>query len=116
MTAINAMGALVAAIAAFGLSPKPAVSVFDVAVLAAFGLSTICIAFLMFMEGAKHIPAAETGLISSLDVVLGPLWVLLAFGEKPGPTAIVGGALVVGALLWRLAPDIGRGQGASLAE
>jgi drug/metabolite transporter (DMT)-like permease len=116
MTAINAMGALVAAIAAFGLSPRPAVSVFDVTVLAAFGLSTICIAFLMFMEGAKHIPAAETGLISSLDVVLGPLWVLLAFGEKPGPTALIGGALVVGALLWRMAPDIRAARAAGVPD
>jgi drug/metabolite transporter (DMT)-like permease len=116
MTAINAMGSLVAAIVAFGLSPRPALSVYDVSVLAAFGLLTICIAFMMFMEGAKHIPAAETGLISTLDVALGPLWVLLAFGEKPGLTAIIGGVLVVGAFLWRIAPDIGRGQNASLAE
>jgi drug/metabolite transporter (DMT)-like permease len=62
------------------------------------------------MEGAKHIPAAEAGLISMLDVVLGPLWVLLAFGEKPGPMAVVGGALVMAALIWQLAPDIARGR------
>jgi len=43
-----------------------------------------------------------------LDVVLGPLWVFLFFGERPGPLAIVGGALVLGALVWRLAPEIGR--------
>ena len=68
------------------------------------------------MEGAKHIPAAEAGLISMLDVVLGPLWVFLFFGEKPGPLAIVGGALVLGALLWRLAPEIRRPrEGAAVA-
>jgi drug/metabolite transporter (DMT)-like permease len=116
MTAINAMGSLVAAIVAFGLSPRPAVSVYDLSVLAAFGLSTICIAFIMFMEGAKHIPAAETGLVSTLDVVLGPLWVLLAFGEKPGPTALIGGALVVGALLWRMAPDIRAARAAGVPD
>jgi drug/metabolite transporter (DMT)-like permease len=110
MTSINAMGAFVAATAAFGLSSHPKITAFDLAVLAAFGLTTVCIAFLLFMEGAKHIPAAETGLISMLDVVLGPLWVLLAFGEKPGPMAVVGGTLVVGALVWRLAPDIGRNR------
>ena len=80
----------------------PAVTPYDLCVLAAFGLTTMCIAFFLFMEGAKHIPPAEAGLISMLDVVLGPLWVFLAFGEKPGPMAIVGGTLVIGALVWRL--------------
>jgi drug/metabolite transporter (DMT)-like permease len=112
MTAINATGALLAAGFGFSLSPHPAVTAFDLLVLAIFGLTTVCIAFFLFMEGAKHIPAAEAGLISMLDVVLGPLWVLLVFGEKPGPTAIVGGALVIGALIWRLAPEIARDRGA----
>jgi drug/metabolite transporter (DMT)-like permease len=115
MTSINAVGALVAATVAFGVSPHPTVSAYDLCVLAAFGLTTICIAFILFMEGAKHIPAAEAGLISMLDVVLGPLWVFLAFGELPGPMALVGGTLVIGALVWRLAPDIGRGRNRSFA-
>jgi drug/metabolite transporter (DMT)-like permease len=81
------------------------VAPYEIAILAAFGFTTICAAFLLFMEGAKHIPAAEAGLISMLDVVLGPLWVFLGFGERPGMLAIAGGVLVIGALLWRLAPD-----------
>ncbi len=107
MTSINAMGALIATAVGFTFSPHPPVTLFDLAVLAVFGLTTVCVAFMLFMEGAKHIPAAEAGLISMLDVVLGPLWVFLAFGERPGPLALVGGALVMGALVWRLAPDLG---------
>jgi drug/metabolite transporter (DMT)-like permease len=116
MTSINAFGAVMAAALGLGLSPHPAVTPFDLAVLAMFGLTTICVAFILFMEGAKHIPAAEAGLISMLDVVLGPLWVFLAFGERPGPAAMVGGALVMGALVWRLAPDIGRARGGALVQ
>lgn len=116
MTSINAMGAFMAAAVGFGFSPRPAVTPFDLAVLAIFGLATICVAFTLFMEGAKHIPAAEAGLISMLDVVLGPLWVLLVFGERPGPLAIVGGTLVMGALIWRLAPDIGRARNGPLVR
>jgi drug/metabolite transporter (DMT)-like permease len=108
MTSINAMGAFLAAAVAFGFSPHPALTPYDLGVLAVFGLATVCVAFILFMEGAKHIPAAEAGLISMLDVVLGPLWVLLAFGEKPGALAIVGGALVLGALIWRMAPELRR--------
>ena len=40
------------------------------------------------MEGAKFIPSAEAGLISLLDVVLGPVWVFIAFGENPGLATI----------------------------
>jgi drug/metabolite transporter (DMT)-like permease len=108
MTSINGLGAFTAAAFAFCLSPRPALTPFDLAVLAVFGLATVCIAFILIMEGAKYIPAAETGLISMLDVVLGPFWVFLFFGERPGPLAFVGGALVLGALIWQLAPEIGR--------
>jgi drug/metabolite transporter (DMT)-like permease len=117
MTSINAMGAVVTALVGFSFSPAhPGVTAYDLCVLAAFGATTLCIAFLLFMEGAKYIPPAEAGLIAMLDVVLGPLWVLLAFGEQPGPMAIVGGALVLGALVWRLAPEIGGGRNRSLAD
>jgi drug/metabolite transporter (DMT)-like permease len=107
MTSINALGALTAAGFGFCLSPHPALSGYDLSVLATFGLTTVCVAFLLFMEGAKHIPAAEAGLITMLEVVLGPLWVLVAFGEWPSPLSMVGGALVMAALIWRLAPEIG---------
>ena len=71
-----------------------------------YGLTTIGLAFVLFMEGAKRIPSAEAGLISLLDVVLGPVWVFLAFGENPGAMTVLGGAIVLGAALWRMAPDL----------
>ncbi len=74
-----------------------------------FGLTTIGLAFVLFMEGAKLIPSAEAGLISLLDVVLGPIWVFVAFGENPGATTLLGGAIVLAAALWRMAPDL-RGE------
>jgi drug/metabolite transporter (DMT)-like permease len=113
MTSINVVGALLAGAVGFGLSPRPPLSAFDIAMLAAFGLASICLAFTLFMAGARHIPAAEAGLISMFDVALGPLWVFLAFGERPAPSALAGGALVFGALIWRLAPDLGRVRRAS---
>ena len=77
-------------------------------VLFVFGLTTIGLAFVLFMEGAKRIPSAEAGLISLLDVVLGPFWVFLAFGENPGAATVLGGAIVLAAALWRMAPDLAR--------
>ena len=105
LTSINALGALVSAIAAFSLAPPERVEMPDLFTLAVFGLTTICVAFLMFMKGAKNIPAAESALISVAEVVLGPLWVFFVFGENPGLPAIVGGALVLIAVGWRMAPE-----------
>ena len=39
---------------------------------------------------------------------MGPLWVLLAFGETPDFTTLIGGAFVVMAAVWRLAPELRR--------
>lgn len=108
MTSINATGALVASAFAFHFSPLPPISAYDIAILFLFGLTTICVAFVTFMEGAKRIPAAEAGLISMLDVVIGPLWVFLGFGENPGLPAVIGGVIVVAAVLWRVAPELSR--------
>jgi drug/metabolite transporter (DMT)-like permease len=106
--AVNAIGALGSGL--FGLlnSPHPPVDLYDFAVLFVFGLTTIGLAFVLFMEGAKFIPSAEAGLVSLLDVVLGPVWVFLAFGENPGAATILGGAIVLAAALWRMAPDLQR--------
>ncbi len=108
MIAVNAIGALGSGL--FGLinSPHPPLGVYDLAVLFVFGLTTIGLSFVLFMEGAKLIPSAEAGLISLLDVVLAPIWVFLAFGENPGAATLIGGTIVLGAALWRMTPDLRR--------
>jgi drug/metabolite transporter (DMT)-like permease len=45
-----------------------------------------------------RLTAAEIGLLSLLEVVFGPLWVWLAWGEHPGPAALSGGLVVLAAL------------------
>ncbi len=104
--AVNAVGALGSGLVGFALSPRPPLGIADLGVLFLFGLTTIGLAFVLFMEGAKRIPSAEAGLISLLDVVLGPVWVFVAFGENPGAMTLIGGAIVLGAALWRMAPDL----------
>ena len=107
--AVNAIGALGSGLIGLINSPHPPVGLYDFGVLFVFGLTTIGLAFVVFMEGAKFIPSAEAGLISLLDVVLGPIWVFLAFGENPGAATALGGAIVLAAAVWRIAPDL-RGE------
>ncbi|MFT8719257.1 DMT family transporter [Acetobacter sp.] len=67
----------------------------ELCMLAAFGVLTQAFCFLLFLLGSRYIPPSEAGLITLLDVVLGPFWVWLAFGEQPEGVAILGGAMVL---------------------
>jgi drug/metabolite transporter (DMT)-like permease len=58
--------------------------------------------------GARLIPAAQVALISLLEVVLGPLWVWFAYGEVPATATLVGGAVVVGAVVLQVTDRAGR--------
>jgi drug/metabolite transporter (DMT)-like permease len=71
----------------------------DVAWLAALGIGQIGIGFALFTVGARLIPAAQVGLITLLEVVLGPVWVWLALDERPSTLTLVGGAIVIVALV-----------------
>lgn len=107
MAPINALGGLLCAALAWpfaGVQGLP--SLHDLIILAAFGAITTGLAYLLFLTGSRRMPSSEAGLIALLDVVMGPTWVWLAFGEVPGPLAIVGGALVLGALVWYLARGV----------
>jgi len=71
----------------------------DVAALAALGALQIGLGLVFLTIGARLIPAAQVALISLLEVVLGPLWVWLAIDERPTAATLVGGAVVVVAVV-----------------
>jgi drug/metabolite transporter (DMT)-like permease len=71
----------------------------DVFWLAALGIGQIGLGFALVTVGARLIPAAQVGLITLLEVVLGPLWVWLALNERPSSLTLVGGAIVIVAIV-----------------
>ncbi|HEX6020764.1 MAG TPA: DMT family transporter [Solirubrobacter sp.] len=71
----------------------------DVGWLAALGIGQIGLGFALLTVGARLIPAAQVGLITLLEVVLGPLWVWLALDERPSALTLVGGAIVIAAIV-----------------
>ena len=60
------------------------------------GLPSILIALAI-----KKLTAVEAVLIQSLEPILNPVWVVLVIGEMPTPLALLGGAIVVGAITIR---------------
>jgi drug/metabolite transporter (DMT)-like permease len=71
----------------------------DVAWLGALGIGQIGLGFALLTVGARLIPAAQVGLITLLEVVLGPVWVWLALDERPSTLTLVGGAIVIVAIV-----------------
>ena len=73
----------------------------DLLALGLLGGGQIGLGLVLFTIGARLIPAAQVGLITLLEVVLGPLWVWLALSERPGSITLVGGAIVVAAIVYQ---------------
>lgn len=71
----------------------------DVLILATLGICQIGLGFAFLTIGARLIPAGEVALITLLEIVLGPLWVWLFLAERPSTSTLVGGAVVLGAVL-----------------
>jgi drug/metabolite transporter (DMT)-like permease len=71
----------------------------DIGWLASLGIGQIGLGFALLTVGARLIPAAQVGLITLLEVVLGPLWVWLALDERPSTLTLLGGAIVIVAIV-----------------
>jgi drug/metabolite transporter (DMT)-like permease len=75
------------------------VSVHDLVLLVLLGMGQIGLGLVFLVAGARLIPAAEVALITLLEIVLAPLWAWIAVSEVPATTTLVGGAVVVGAVV-----------------
>ncbi|MGH2875150.1 MAG: DMT family transporter [Solirubrobacteraceae bacterium] len=78
--------------------------------LALLGAGQIGAGLVFLTIGARLIPAAQVALISLLEIVLGPLWVWLAVGERPGATTLIGGAIVVAAVFLQVGGRAGAAE------
>ena len=71
-------------------------------VISLYGFVSIVFAFLLFLRGARQIPAAMSGLILTLDIVLSPYWVWIFFDERVDLLTFVGGVIVLVAVAGHL--------------
>jgi drug/metabolite transporter (DMT)-like permease len=67
--------------------------------LVLLGTLQLGVSYLLYSWALAHVTALEAVLITVLEPLLNPLWVGLALGEMPSASAVVGGGIVVGAIL-----------------
>ena len=66
------------------------------------GFGQLGLGFVLFLYGQKYLPAIESSLIAMLEPLLNPVWVFLGYGENPGYWAVIGGLIIIAALVFRL--------------
>jgi len=95
--AISCSGVLTALLILPLASPL-SISQSDLGYLLIMGIYMLPVGSALMFIGPRYIPAPEVGLLLLLESVLGPVWVWLALGEKPGIYTLVGGAIVISTL------------------
>jgi len=99
MVPANCLAALLACAFAASQASGFAVSGRDMGFLFAFGVLNLGVGLAFFAMGARLVPAAIAALLGTFEPILGPIWVWLVHSEVPSVRTIVGGAVVVTALL-----------------
>lgn len=62
------------------------------------GLFQLGFSYIFYTLAIKKVTALEAILITVLEPILNPIWVFLLLGEAPGPWALAGGVVVLGAV------------------
>lgn len=84
------------------------VSAADLLYLAGFGAFQLAGGMVLFTYGVRLIPAAESALLSIIETIAAPIWVLVFFSETPGLQTVIGGAIVLGTILVYTSLDLRR--------
>jgi drug/metabolite transporter (DMT)-like permease len=71
----------------------------DIALLAFLGVFQLALPCLLLVLASRVLLAPEIALIGLLEVILGPLWAWLGAGEVPARSTVMGGAIVLTALI-----------------
>lgn len=91
---------------AFFLGDPFALTIGQISWLAVFGIVTQGGGLGIYTMGARRLPSAQAALLSASEVPLSPLWVWVFFAEVPARETFIGGALVLGAILWNIGAEL----------
>src|SRR5947209_354989 len=116
MAPATCLSQLLLVLVALPFADAASISRHDLLYLVLLGAVQMGVGLALFTVGARLIAAAEVALITLLEVVLGPLWVWIAFGETPDTATLVGGAIVVLAVLIQISGEVRMPAAARMAE
>jgi drug/metabolite transporter (DMT)-like permease len=106
MVSAAAASAWLGALIGLPFASSLAVGTHQLTNLALFGVTSFGLGLVLYTIGARRLHPSRAALISALETPLAPIWVWLAFDQKPAAASFVGGAIVIVAVL----ANILRGQ------
>ena len=74
------------------------------------GVVQMGVPYSLYGRASALISGVEVSLITMLEPILNPIWVALIYGEIPGPVALLGAALIIGAVIAYTVIDSGRSE------
>ncbi|MDX3928730.1 MAG: DMT family transporter [Shinella sp.] len=91
--------AILPGIAALALLPSGGLEIARPGFILFNGLVMIPLAFWCLATGPRYLSGPEVGMFYLLETVLAPIWVWIVFSETPSPQTLIGGSILIVALL-----------------
>lgn len=92
--------------APWGLAAIPDMNVHDALSVIYLGVVQLGIAYTLFTVAmARGVRSLDAGIICYIEPVLNPVWVFLVIGEQPSRWALLGGAIIVSAVIVHMMLD-----------
>jgi drug/metabolite transporter (DMT)-like permease len=96
-----AMAGAVTALAVTGGPFLPPIQ--DAAIGFVHGAFVLSLGLWLYGQGSRHISAVTLAMLAQTEAIAAPIWGMLAFGERPGLGVIVGGVIILTAVIGQAA-------------
>ena len=93
------VGALMGSVGAIPFVQEWSLSAGELAQFALFGFTQQGAGLILTTLAMARIPAAHAALLMAFDLPLSPLWVWIAYGERPTLLGLIGGLVVLTAII-----------------
>lgn len=98
--AIIGIGGLVLSLLAFGPAEPLDVGVLSILILAILGAVTGAAGRTAVISSTRYLPAAQVGLFAPVETIAATTWAWLFLSETPPPLTVIGGLIVVVAVVY----------------
>lgn len=79
--------------------PGSSLNEVDLSAMLFLGIFQLGLGYVMYTLAIRHVKALEATLITTIEPILNPLWVFLFLGEMPGFYSLIGGGIVLSAVV-----------------
>ena len=100
MSAVSLAGVM-AAVMCLPFIASLEISVHDLLMAICLGSVQVGLGFILITLGSRSVPSAQVPLLALGETALAPLWVWLIVNETPARNTLIGGALVLAAVLFQ---------------